>query len=293
MSHPFDATLKSLGKDHAADFLALFDSPPTRPVKPINVDLSTVTASTDVAFGLGDPPREVVALDFQASANRNKGRSVLVYNALLHDHYQVPVRSVLVLLRPAAEHSEVDGRIAYASPDAACRMEFGYKIVRLWQIPAERLLEGPLGTVPFAVLGELPEGAGLSEALSGVVRRVWERVIAEAEPPQGQKLIQSAFELLGLLVKKNEARAIMTGIPPWEESPVYQAILDIGYDKGREEAETKRTKLLIVRLARKRLGEPDEGVRLRLDAITDLERLERLFDRAPDALSWDDLLSTP
>ena len=68
MSHPFDATLKDLGTAHAADFLALFDSPTKEVVKPLNVDLSTVTTSADLVYGIGDPLREVIHLDFQASA---------------------------------------------------------------------------------------------------------------------------------------------------------------------------------------------------------------------------------
>ena len=43
----FDATLKDLGRESPEGFLAAFDRPPAGPVKVLNVDLSTVTASAD------------------------------------------------------------------------------------------------------------------------------------------------------------------------------------------------------------------------------------------------------
>jgi hypothetical protein len=94
---------------------------------------------------------------------------------------------------------------------------------------------------------------------------------------------------MGLIMEQNEAKEMFSGIPALHESSAYKAILDIGRDEERE----VRTKTLILRLARRKLGEADESVRARLDAINDLERLERLFDRAADAPTWDDLLATP
>lgn len=73
MSHPYDATLKELGKAHDADFVALFHGPTDEPVKPLNVDLSTVTTSADLVFGLGDPRKEVVHLDFPIVGRQEQG----------------------------------------------------------------------------------------------------------------------------------------------------------------------------------------------------------------------------
>jgi hypothetical protein len=69
------------------------------------------------------------------------------------------------------------------------------------------------------------------------------------------------------------------------ESDTFLAILD----EGRE----IQARQYIRRLAERTLGEPDEPTLTRLEGITDLERLGRIFDRAAEASSWQDLLDTP
>jgi hypothetical protein len=66
---PFDATMKNLAAGFPRDFVAMFDGEATRPACVLNVDLSTVTTSTDFVAGLGEPVTEIVHLDFQSSAD--------------------------------------------------------------------------------------------------------------------------------------------------------------------------------------------------------------------------------
>src|SRR5438477_6675376 len=113
MAMTFDATLKDMGRDSPQGFLAAFDRSPTLPVKLLNVDLSTVTTAADLILGLGDPLQEIIQLDFQSSAAAWKHADAMVYNTLLFAHYHVPVHSVVVLLRPEAAHSNLNGVIHY------------------------------------------------------------------------------------------------------------------------------------------------------------------------------------
>ncbi|MBY0230616.1 MAG: hypothetical protein K2W96_15125 [Gemmataceae bacterium] len=287
MPHPFDATLKDLGRENAADFLALFDQPTTDKVKPLNVDLSTVTAGADIVLGIGDPLREIIHIDFQAGPDADKGRDVAAYNILLHRHYRVPVHSVLVLLRPKAVLAAVNGEMAYAARPGRGRMDFGYEVVHLWEVPVERILAGPLGTLPLAVLGQLPAGVDQVAGLTDVVRRVLGRLLAEAGPGRIERLQVSMAELMGLLMKRNEVRNIIAGVNTIlaPGHPFYDGMVDLG-----EEIQLKKS---ILKFGKRKLGEADEVVRARLEEIDDLERLDRIEDRVLDALSWDDLLSTP
>src|SRR5437660_3064553 len=111
MSKPFDATLKDLAGINPGRFLAEVDRPPALPVRLLNVDLSTVTASTDLVFGLGEPPEELVHIDAQAGPDADKHRDLLAYNALLHRQYRVPIHTILLLLRRQAQHSAQTGNL--------------------------------------------------------------------------------------------------------------------------------------------------------------------------------------
>jgi hypothetical protein len=101
----FDATLKDMGGESPEGFLAAFDRAPTGPVKPLNVDLSTVTTAADLILGLGEPLAEIIQLDFQPSASAWKHADLLVYHALFFGHYHVPVHTLVLLLRPEAAHA--------------------------------------------------------------------------------------------------------------------------------------------------------------------------------------------
>lgn len=67
------------------------------------------------------------------------------------------------------------------------------------------------------------------------------------------------------------------------DSETYQAILE----EGRME-ELHRT---ILRLGRERFGEPDESTRQRIEALTDIDRLEELSVRLLKVAGWEKLLA--
>ena len=289
MSLPFDATLKDLGRDYPTDLLTTFDQPPTGRVGLLNVDLSTVTRSTDLVMGIGEPLEEAVHVDFQVSAAAWKHADILTYNALLHAIYHVPVHSLVLLLRPQAAHSNLNGVVTYSTRSGRGSINFVYEIVRVWERPAELFLKGALGTLPFAVLGTLTEGLPTVDSLIAVTQRLIERIDREASSDQGRKLLTSAFLLAGLRVKRSVALHVFRGVRQMRESDTYLAILDEGRDEGREE----QAKAVILRLAKKRFGPIEESKLAQLKDITDLERLNRLIDNLFDARSWQDLLDTP
>jgi hypothetical protein len=51
MPYPFDATLKNILSLRPEDCVPAFDLPRASPAQTLNVDLSTISAATDVAFG--------------------------------------------------------------------------------------------------------------------------------------------------------------------------------------------------------------------------------------------------
>ncbi len=285
MSMTFDATLKDMGRDSPEGFLAAFDRPPAGPVKLLNVDLSTVTTAADLVLGLGETPEEIIHLDFQSSAAAWKHADVMVYNALLFAHYRVPVHSVVVLLRPQAGHSNMNGVIRYAARPGRGGMDFGYEVVRLWERPAEELLAADLGVAPLAMLGRLPEGLPLEEGLAAVARRVVERLTQEAPPDRAKKLLTDALLLTGLRVRRDAAVRIFRGVRAMEESDTYLMILDQGEERG--------LRGIILLLGEDQFGPPNASVKAGLQNITDLDRLKRIARRTPKATSWQEILDSP
>lgn len=284
MPLPFDATLEDLARDYPRAILAAFDEPSTEPLRLLNVDLSTVTTATYVVIGMGDPLREIVHFDFQASAAASKHAHVLVYNALLFRQYLVSVHSIVVLLRPEAAHFNLNGTVVYAPRPDRGKMDFGYEVIRLWDIPVEELLAGDLGLLPLATLGKLPAGVALQDGLANVIQRLIERLQHEAPFDQARHLLTAAYVLTGLRIPdKRTALQLFQGVRAMRESVTYQAILD----EGRVEAMHKT----ILRQGRKRFGSPDDATAATITAIEDLPRFEILSDRLLDVHSWRELLA--
>jgi hypothetical protein len=285
MAMTFDATLKDLGRESPAGFLAAFDRLPSLPVKLLNVDLSTVTALADLVLGLGDPLEEIVQLDFQSSAAAWKHADVMVYHALLFAHYRVPVHTVVVLLRPEAAHANMTGTINYSPRPGRGRMDFTYEVVRLWERSAEELLQADLGVLPLAMLGRLPENLTLDDGLAAIAERISERITKEAQPEHATKLLTDAYLLTGLRVRRDRAARIFRGIRIMQESDTYLAILD----EGQEKASRK----ILLAIGEGRLGASSESIKTQLKNITDLDRLMRMILCAGKAESWQEILDTP
>jgi predicted transposase YdaD len=283
MSHPFDATLKAIVADHPADFAAVFRLPADKPVMPLNVDLSTVSAATDVALGFGDPIREIVDLNFQSGPDTGLAARLHLYNAALHARHDVAIWSILVLLRPKADAANLTGKLSYG--EGHHRVEFNYQVIRLWQEPVESYLRAGLAALPLATLCQLPAERPLPDALWEVVREIERRLRAEANHGEAIRLMAAAYILTGLRVKKGELASIYKGIGLMQESTAYDEIL--------EEGEVKRSHRLLLRQGHQRFGPPDAAIEGELTAIRDLDRLERMADAILTASSWQELLATP
>jgi predicted transposase YdaD len=236
------------------------------------------------------------------------------YNALAGYKHAVPVWSVLFLLRRAADGPELTGEYVQEVPGRGVNLRFRYDVVRVWQVPPERLLNAGLPLVPLAPVSDVPRER-LSEVLAAVARRLRD----EAAPELKGAMWAATEILLGLnhpkeLVKEltEEITTMVLGIHGIEESSVYQDIFTKGEAKGRIEGEAKgrtegeakgraegeasgrvaEAREILLRQGRKRLGLPDEAVLDRIAAMSERDRLDLLLDRLLDVASWDELLAS-
>lgn len=134
------------------------------------------------------------------------------------------------------------------------------------------------------MLGRLPDDQSLEDGLASVAQRMVERLKA-APPDRQKKLLTDAFLLTGLRVRRDIATKIFRGVRAMHESDTYLAILDEGQEKA--------TKKAVLVVGQTRLGPPDESVKIRLNQISDLERLERMVSAAVTATDWQEILDTP
>jgi hypothetical protein len=282
MSLPFDVTLKRIVADRPGDFTTVFGLPTDQPVTPINVDLSTLSAATDVALAYGKPVHTIVDLNFQTGPDPALPGRLHLYNAALNYRYEVAVRSTLVLLRPKADAANLTGSLTYG--EGRGRVEFGYEVIRLWQQPVEAYLHGGLAALPLATLCQMPVGQTVPEALREIVQKIGLRLGREASHADATRLMTAAQILTALRVKRPDLASIYQGIGLMSELTAY--------DEAIEEAEIKNSLRLLLRQGHKKFGPPDANTESELKAIRDQDRFGRLADAILTANTWQELLAT-
>ena len=216
-----------------------------------------------VAFGFGRPLQQIVDLNFQSGPDARVAIRLLLYNAAFHLRYQVPVRSVLILLRPKADANDLTGKLTYSC--SGKRVEFEYDAVRMWQQSLEPYLYGGLGLLPMATLCRMPDDKPLAESLQEIVREIDRRLIQECDHAQAVRLMTASFILTGLRVKKENLATIYEGVRVMHESTAY--------DQAMEEGEIRLSHRVLLRQGRKLLGPPDSITEAALKSIQDVERL--------------------
>ena len=161
------------------------------------MDLSTLSAATDVALGFGEPLREVVDLNFQSGADPEVPWRAHLYNAafghrLHRPGEQYPGPSV----RPAADHPHLTGKLHYGRGDA---VQFNSKVIRLWQRPGKtipgrrpRFTAASAAVCPAAgpVAGSSTGGPDTSDRPAALR--------AEADEAEAKRLLTGAFIPTGL-----------------------------------------------------------------------------------------------
>jgi predicted transposase YdaD len=295
MSHRFDATLKDIVGPSVADLEPVLHLPTDLPARTLNIDLSTVSAATDVAFGFGEPLQQIVDVNFQSGPDARVDARLLLYNAAYHHHYPVPVRSILILLRPAADLAHLTGQLAYQAGDS--RVEFHYEVVRLWQQPLALFLTGGLALLPMAPLCQLPADVPLEQALRAVIHQIDQRLANEAPYARAVQLMTATFVLAGLRVGRQTLADIFQGVKIMHESSAFTLYEEKGRQEGRQEGlqegRVEESHRLLLRLGSKCLGAPDAVTEAALRAVRDLDRLDRLADAVLNAQSWQEFLATP
>ena len=161
----------------------------------VNADVSTVTAAADKVLLIhADQGDFLQHIDFQSGPDASLPRRAHCYNALLEERHGLPVEIVVVLLRPEANLKVINGLYRHWLPTTGePYLQFRYRLVRVWELPVDRLLQAGLGMLPWA-----PISAVSSKDLPDVIARMEQRLKAEADPARTGEFWTATKVFLGL-----------------------------------------------------------------------------------------------
>jgi predicted transposase YdaD len=304
---PFDASTKFLVELHPEDWVEFLNLP-RGIARVVDADISTITAAGDRIIEVKAPDETYgLHLEFQAGADSTFVKRLWNYNVSYTVKLDYTVRSVAVLLRPFHNHQEVTGRRKQESAGDTIH-DFTYTVLRVWETPPEVFLNGGLALLPLAAVADVGK-----KQVAGVVEQIEERLEKETKPSEGDLLRTALSVLLGLRYEKSFVEQIM-GKSVLELSSVYKAAvkegkeqglqegkeqglqegkeqgLQEGKQQGLQEGHEKASRALLLRLGRKRLGEPSAEMLSTIEGITQAEVLDQLAERVLDIESWSELL---
>jgi hypothetical protein len=279
MSHRYDASTKYLVQTRLADWLPLCGRTTSAEIQIIDADLATVTAAADRVLRICEDPPWLAHLELQSSRDPDLVPNLPVYNVVLERRHRALVRTFVVLLRRPADSPELTGALQRGFPGEPPYLVFRYGVVRVWQLPAETFLSGGMGILPLAPLGAVAEAE-----LPDVIRRMEQRISAEATPDEAGTLWTATDVLMGLRYPRTLVSELLRGVHGMKDSVTYQAIV--------EEGEVKALHRALLHLGRKRFGPPNPASEMAVHGIEDPDRLERLIDALLEVSSWEELLAT-
>ena len=298
MNHqPFDAAAKELIWEDPGAWLTRFEIGPRGSVQIIESEATTMAASADKVIKVMSDPPYLVNIELQSSHETNLVRTMWMRQTLLDYRHDLPVLTVVVLLRKKANSPRLSGEYVRRLPDGTATNRYAYRVVRLWREKPETFLDSGPALTPLAPLADVTEAE-----LPDLVRRMAERI--NQEPPlRASKLWTATFLLMGLRYPDELSLHLLEGVASMRESTTYQWILKEGreeglkqgLEKGLQEGRVAEARRLLLRQGVKRFGNPPAKAESAVARIDELDRLELLIDRAhdPEVTSWNQLLKKP
>lgn len=259
---------------------------PLAPASVIDADIATITGAADKVIRVDGPPDWLLAVDFHSGHDAGQLLPrMLLYNAALGKRHQLRVRSLAVVLHRGADSPQLNGVYERGFPGELADIIFRYRVVRVWEVSAERWLSGGLGMLPLAPLGAVQEAE-----LPAVIAQMKERLDREVPSRQAAELWSATYILMGMRYEQAQIQTLLQGVIAMKESVTYQAILREGKAEGLAEGQAKEARRILLLQGRSRFGEPTPEVIAAVNALADVNKLEELSVRLLQVSSWQELL---
>lgn len=289
MSKHYDATAKERLEADPPGWVEFLHLRADGPVTVTDSDVSAITAAADKVLLVGGPTPYLLHLEFQSWRDPTLPRRLLWYNVLIDHRHETPVQSVAVLLRREADVRSIDGQLTLTQPDGRDYLAFRYLVVRVWELPVESLLTGPLGMVAFAPIADVTIGD-----LPDVLRRMGERIDAEVDRPEADRLLMASQILSGMRLPADAVEKLFREVfgmsrTDWvEASSVARDLIARGQARG-----VAKARHVLLNFGAAVIGPPPPEIVEAIGRIDDPDRIAALSDRLPSAGSWEALLAEP
>jgi predicted transposase YdaD len=281
---PFDNTLRLLQTLEPSSWGRLFGAK-TDKVEVCNTDLSTVSSNADCVLLLDAGAQGAYHVENQASYDAAMGNRLLLYNVLTNKSLGVPVRSIVLLLRPEADGPSMKGVYRQNFTDGVNYLEFKFEVIRVWERKPEEFLACGVGVLPLAFISDIK-----TNALPQLVKKT-KKVLGSESRSKAAELWTAIDLLMGLRHSKDFVGKTLQGVKAMKESTTYQAILEEGEAKGKLEGKLEGERTILLHLASKKFGPPSKRTTRAIEAITSHERLSTLAERVSFVSSWSELLA--
>ncbi len=175
---------------------------------------------------------------------------------------------------------ETSSELVYQTTFQAGRLSHEFEVIRIWEVPASVLL-GATGLLPYAVLGQTEDRAGVLQQVSMLIDRL-PRI-------EQSNLIAVTSVLAGLKLEKTVIQRLMRS-EIMQESVIYQDILAQGEQRGELRGRTEEARSMVTRLLTKRFRNIPVELQARINALP-IDRVESLGEDLLDFTSISDLLA--
>src|SRR2546423_6118170 len=113
----FDVSTKELVWDDPAAWLDGFGISPRGPVEVIDSDVTTLSAAADKVIKVSEPEPYLVNIEFQSSHEATLARTLWFRQTALDYRHNLPVLTLLILLRKEANSPSLTGSYERRMPD--------------------------------------------------------------------------------------------------------------------------------------------------------------------------------
>jgi hypothetical protein len=182
---------------------------------------------------------------------------------------------IAIVLHPKGR-LRVPRKVEVVSPSGSTSLRLNWQVVEMWNVPAEQLLAtGDPGLMPWATLSHTDQTPA---RLLADCREVIERAGSSEEK---QTLLMVAQVLASLRYNKGDVLKVFGGREAMLESPLLDELRQEFSTEGRAQGRAAD----IIKVLRRRLGEPSPEIEQLINAIRSEERLDDLLNAAVDSSS--------